>query len=237
MRTVSFTKFNGQEASLRAQGIRIYGPGASAAQDFEPEYIAVSEDSRTAYVTLQENNAIAEIDIKQREGDSAAAARLQGLQRAAARPRRPMNGTTGPVIGATAAGQKMRLGGFSGLAFEGTTGDGKLKFITHTDRGPNGEPTGINRPFLLPDFKPRLVRFTLDPANGEFELTQQIPLRAANGRPLTGSAEHRAVGRRQPAVQRRSAVDLFGNVLAARSARRRLRRHRGRGRRLVLDGR
>ena len=64
MRTASFTKFDGQEASLRAQGIRIYGPGATASQDFEPEYIAISEDSRTAYVTLQENNAIAEIDIK-----------------------------------------------------------------------------------------------------------------------------------------------------------------------------
>ena len=31
---------------------------------------------------------------------------------------------------------------------------------------------GINRPFLLPEFNPRIVRFTLDPANGEFELTR-----------------------------------------------------------------
>ncbi|MGH8237527.1 MAG: choice-of-anchor I domain-containing protein, partial [Steroidobacteraceae bacterium] len=49
--TASFTKFDGQEASLRAQGIRVYGPGATASQDFEPEYIAISKDSRTAYVT------------------------------------------------------------------------------------------------------------------------------------------------------------------------------------------
>ena len=68
-----------------------------------------------------------------------------------------------PLVGRTAAGQKILLGGFSGLAFEGRTRDGKLKFITHTDRGPNGEPTGIVRPFLLPDFTPRLVRFTLNP--------------------------------------------------------------------------
>lgn len=63
VRTAGFTQFNGQEAALRAQGIRIYGPNASAAQDFEPEYIAVSEDSATAFVSLQENNAIAVVDI------------------------------------------------------------------------------------------------------------------------------------------------------------------------------
>jgi hypothetical protein len=33
------------------------------AQDLEPEYITVSADSKTAYVTLQENNAIAIVDI------------------------------------------------------------------------------------------------------------------------------------------------------------------------------
>ncbi len=66
---------------MRAQGIRIYGPGASAAQDFEPEYVAVSDDSRTAYVTLQENNAIAVVDIVEGHGHETAAARLQGLQR------------------------------------------------------------------------------------------------------------------------------------------------------------
>lgn len=61
--TADFRAFNGQEASLRAQGIRIFGPNASAAQDFEPEYITVSDDGRTAYVTLQENNAIAIVDV------------------------------------------------------------------------------------------------------------------------------------------------------------------------------
>ncbi|WP_051933072.1 choice-of-anchor I family protein [Massilia sp. BSC265] len=61
--TADFRAFNGQEAALRSQGIRIYGPGASAAQDFEPEYIATSEDGRTAYVTLQENNAVAIVDV------------------------------------------------------------------------------------------------------------------------------------------------------------------------------
>jgi len=49
---------------LEASGVRIFGPGASVAQDLEPEYIAISADSRYAYVTLQENNAIAVIDLR-----------------------------------------------------------------------------------------------------------------------------------------------------------------------------
>ena len=74
VRTADFRAFNGQEDSLRAQGVRIFGPRdntvaygannlASAAKDFEPEYIAISEDGSTAWVTLQENNALAKLDV------------------------------------------------------------------------------------------------------------------------------------------------------------------------------
>ena len=58
-----FTAFNSQKAELQAAGVRIYGPNASVAEDLEPEYIAVSADSSTAWVTLQENNALAKLDI------------------------------------------------------------------------------------------------------------------------------------------------------------------------------
>lgn len=58
-----FTAYNGQEAALRAQGIRIFGPGSSAAQDFEPEYITIADDNQTAYVSLQENNAMAVVNL------------------------------------------------------------------------------------------------------------------------------------------------------------------------------
>jgi ferredoxin len=44
-------------------GARIGKPGAPFSKDVEPEYIAVSPDSTTAYVTLQENNAIAIVDL------------------------------------------------------------------------------------------------------------------------------------------------------------------------------
>ncbi len=61
--TADFRAFNTQIDSLRAAGVRIYGPGASVAQDVEPEYITFSADGATAYVALQENNAIAVVDV------------------------------------------------------------------------------------------------------------------------------------------------------------------------------
>lgn len=61
--TLDFSSFNAQRASLEAKGLRVSGPNASLAQDVEPEYITVSEDSKTAWVSLQENNAIAKIDL------------------------------------------------------------------------------------------------------------------------------------------------------------------------------
>jgi len=60
VRTADFRAFN--SGNLPA-GVRIYGPNATPAQDFEPEYIAVSADSTRAWVTLQENNALAVVDI------------------------------------------------------------------------------------------------------------------------------------------------------------------------------
>ncbi|MDW8171650.1 MAG: choice-of-anchor I family protein [Anaerolineae bacterium] len=45
------------------EGVRVYGPNAKPSQDFEPEYVAVSTDSTAAYVSLQENNALAVIDL------------------------------------------------------------------------------------------------------------------------------------------------------------------------------
>ncbi len=63
VRTADFSAFNGREHELRARGARIFGTGANAARDFEPEYIAVSADGKTAWATLQENNALAIIDV------------------------------------------------------------------------------------------------------------------------------------------------------------------------------
>ena len=60
---IGFTDYNSQTASLIAQGIRIFSTSASVAQDFEPEYITISTDNTKAFVVIQENNAMAVIDL------------------------------------------------------------------------------------------------------------------------------------------------------------------------------
>ncbi|MDO6491922.1 MULTISPECIES: choice-of-anchor I family protein [unclassified Cellulophaga] len=57
---LSFAGFNGQDID---NNFRVFGPGATVAQDIEPEYVAVSKDSRFAYVSLQENNGMAVVNL------------------------------------------------------------------------------------------------------------------------------------------------------------------------------
>lgn len=62
--TADFSAFNAEQSDLEKEGLRVFGPNATLAQDVEPEYIAVSIDDSKAWVALQENNAVAELDIE-----------------------------------------------------------------------------------------------------------------------------------------------------------------------------
>lgn len=61
--TLDFASFSGQAAALAKDGFRISKSAKSFAQDIEPEYITISDDSKTAWVTLQENNGVAKVDL------------------------------------------------------------------------------------------------------------------------------------------------------------------------------
>lgn len=61
--TLNFNAFDSQVAALTATGLRKVRTNNTLSQDLEPEYVTVSSDSQKAWVTLQENNAIAEINL------------------------------------------------------------------------------------------------------------------------------------------------------------------------------
>jgi hypothetical protein len=65
--TDDFSSFNEQIGELRDSGVRIFGPNATVSQDLEPQSIAISHDSRTAWVSMPTNNALAVVDIKAAE--------------------------------------------------------------------------------------------------------------------------------------------------------------------------
>lgn len=76
--TLDFTPYNFFADVLRAVGVRIYGQlnnpktgeflrASTLAEDLEPEYITVTPDSQLAYVAMQENNAMAVVDLNSME--------------------------------------------------------------------------------------------------------------------------------------------------------------------------
>ncbi|SHS90206.1 secreted protein [Mycobacteroides abscessus subsp. abscessus] len=66
--TIGFDEFDSQEAraTLVENGV-LLKPDTAPSVDLEPEYISVSDNSRYAYVSLQEANSVATIDLKTQE--------------------------------------------------------------------------------------------------------------------------------------------------------------------------
>lgn len=186
--TLNFEQFDSRVADLRADGVRMF-PGRLPSRDLEPEYVSVSPDGSTAFVTLQEANAFAVVDIDAGEisgiqplGVSDHSRGLPSLS--------TYDFTELPNLGTTALGETIKLGGFSGLSFEGVDPvTGNYQFITVPDRGPNGDSVNGERPFLLPDYQARVVSFELNPTTGEITITNQLLLTRDDGGslvPITG---------------------------------------------------
>ncbi|MDZ7901162.1 MAG: hypothetical protein U5L01_00830 [Rheinheimera sp.] len=67
---IGFSGFNADKSHTCNKGIKFASPvNTTVAQDIEPEYITVSVDNKKAYVSLQENNALAVIDLAGRKID------------------------------------------------------------------------------------------------------------------------------------------------------------------------
>jgi hypothetical protein len=210
---VTFGDYNDKKASLQNKGVRIFGPDASVAQDLEPEYLTITPDNSRAYVGLQENNALAVINIA--EGTVEDILPLGYKDHMSGTPTLrefklnelvdlPALGV--PVIDGVEQ-DTVFLSGFSGLYFDANEStDTKYVFYAIPDRGPNEgavsadnvfspdspdlEPFTNLRPFKLPDYQARIARFEIDVENGTATLADQIFLNRVDdfdeAKPITG---------------------------------------------------
>lgn len=95
------------------------------------------------------------------------------------------------VIGTSASGN-LYLGGFSGLTFIGKNEKGDSLFFTITDRGPNAEALNIkgvgkkSRPFILPEFQPRILKLQTNVKDKTIKVVQEILLTDPIGKALSG---------------------------------------------------
>lgn len=206
--TLGFTAFNDKAAYLRNKGVRIYGPNATVAKDFEPEYITVTPDSRRAYVSLQENNAIAVIDLVTNRVADILPMGYKDHSKGFPTLREYIvsNLINLPELGRPVYGggqPAVKVGGFSGLYFEAReSNDSIYTFYTIPDRGPNDEvvlkarvlgtgnvPAESDlRPFKLPNYQARIVKLTLNRRSGRMTLDQTLLYReiGTNRIPITG---------------------------------------------------
>jgi phosphodiesterase/alkaline phosphatase D-like protein/2',3'-cyclic-nucleotide 2'-phosphodiesterase (5'-nucleotidase family) len=193
VQTVDFSAWNNRKAELSNRGIRITGKAGvttTLAQDIEPEAIAITADGNTAYVSLQENNGIAVLDISTTTPKitSIFSAGIQDWDRGLATAKN-FSYTLSYAAGNENLPSGVQAGGLSGLYFAGTetVGGAALDiYYSVTDRGPNGALVAGKRQFLDPDFQPTIYKLGMDRASGAVTELGKIGLKRADGTPLTG---------------------------------------------------
>ncbi|CAL2079065.1 conserved protein of unknown function precursor containing a type A C-terminal secretion signal [Tenacibaculum sp. 190524A02b] len=202
--TITFESYNNKKYALLNKGVRIFGKDATVAQDLEPEYITVIEDGSMAYVVCQENNALLVIDLTNNtlkdimplgfKDHSKGTPSVKSYVLNELVANWPELGT--PVYD---GGQPaVQLGGFSGLYYdEVNSTDENMVFFAVPDRGPNTasvkkdkftpNTTQNVRPFKLPNYQGRIVKFTVNKNSGTVTLDNQILLTRKDGTtPITG---------------------------------------------------
>jgi len=193
VQTVDFSAWNARKAELINRGIRITGKSGvtnTVAQDIEPEAIAITADGKTAYISLQENNAIAVLDISTAtpEITSIFSAGIKDWDRGIASAKNHSY-TLSYAPGNNNLPGGVQAGGLSGLFFAGTesvSGANLDIYYSVTDRGPNGALVSGKRQFLDPDFQPTVYKLGMDRETGAVSELDKIGLKRADGTPLTG---------------------------------------------------
>ena len=173
VQTVGFGAWQNRRAELINRGVRIgqrLGITSTVAQDIEPEAIAISADGTTAWVSLQENNAIAVLDLSgvQPVISSIFSAGIKDWSRGGASASNHGFSLT-YAAGDANLPSGVQAGGLSGLWFEGTATVGSETldiYYAITDRGPNGPAVAGKRQFLDPDFQPTIYKLGMNRTTG-----------------------------------------------------------------------
>ncbi len=193
VQTIDFSPWEGRKEELINRGIRIGGrPGVTTtlAQDIEPEAIAITGDGNTAYISLQENNAIAVLDLSTNTPQitNIFSAGIQDWERG--RPSAEnFNYSLSYAMGDNNLPEGVVAGGLSGLWFDGVetiNGQPLDVYYSTTDRGPNGDLVDGKRQFLDPDFQPTIYKLGMNWGTGEIIELDKISLNRQDGKPLTG---------------------------------------------------
>ena len=193
VQTIDFSPWEGRKEELINRGIRIAGrPGVTTtlAQDIEPEAIAITRDGNTAYISLQENNAIAILDLSTDTPQitNIFSAGIQDWERG--RPSAEnFNYSLSYAMGDNNLPEGVLAGGLSGLWFDGveTINEQPLDvYYSITDRGPNGDLVDGKRQFLDPDFQPTIYKLGMNRGTGEIIELDKVGLNRQDGTPLTG---------------------------------------------------
>ena len=193
VQTIDFSAWNNRKAELINRGIRITGKAGvttTLAQDIEPEAIAITADGRMAYISLQENNAIAVLDISTTTPaiSSIFSAGIQDWDRGTAKATN-YTYTLSYAAGSANLPGGVQAGGLSGLWFDGVetiSGVALDIYYSITDRGPNGTLTAGKRQFLDPDFQPSIYKLGMNRATGAVSELAIIGLKRPDGIALTG---------------------------------------------------
>jgi 2',3'-cyclic-nucleotide 2'-phosphodiesterase (5'-nucleotidase family) len=193
VQTIDFSAWNNRRAELSNRGIRITGKAGvttTLAQDIEPEAIAITADGRTAFISLQENNAIAVLDISTATPaiTTIFSAGIQDWDRGLATAKN-FSYSLSYAAGAANLPAGVQAGGLSGLWFDGVetiNGQALDIYYSITDRGPNGTLTAGKRQFLDPDFQPSIYKLGINRASGAVSELAIIGLKRPDGTALTG---------------------------------------------------
>ena len=213
VQNIGFGAWENRRAELINRGIRIgqrLGVTTTVAQDIEPEAIAISADGTTAWISLQENNAFAVLDLSSAtpvikeifsagikdwsRGVASAENFSYELEYAAGTANLPAGVLAGGLSGLTFAGQET----VDGVALD--------VYYSITDRGPNGDLVDGKREFLDPDFQPTIYKLGMNRATGAISELARIGLKRPDGTPLTGLP--------QLAIKDDVPIDADGTVLA-----------------------